>query len=227
MSQNLWTAVHDNKPTDLPSSASAEAKAARSAEQAEFKKKEESVLGTMYLLCDPGAWVHITEKVTASGAWNVLKIAYATPGLSVIFADFKQAVGFRLTGANLAAKLECDRLQGLLDHLMTNKVTLSELLKAMILINAIPNKWDNAASHLLLNHSFDDLKFANVHKAIISEYERGTKQPSVSNDKGKGANLAAHISVVKHKANPQLSKISDHPLTNQKLKTVPDQREED
>lgn len=69
-------------------------------------------------------------------AWTAL---YGTPGASAIYADFKAAVKFYISGNSHSAP-EINQLAQIIEHLNINKVNLPELVRAMMLLNAIPQK---------------------------------------------------------------------------------------
>ena len=84
------------------------------------------------------------------------------------------------------------------DRLTSNAVTIPEIVKAMILIAAIPRKFDHLSSHLLQVYTTATLMFNVVRDAINAESQRryangNPRQPVINK-----------ISTVKHKgANPR------------------------
>ena len=45
-------------------------------------------------------------------------------------------------------------------------------MQAILLVGALPDKWDNVAARVLQSTRFNDLAFEPVHLAIVSEYEQ-------------------------------------------------------
>ena len=113
--------------------------------------------------------LHIHVKASASGTWVELEDVSGKLGALLIFADFKSAVNFQLTGGNLVP--EISKFFMLLECLKTNKVKLPAQVQAMLLLGALPNKWDNVAAMVLKRTQFNDFAFEPVCLAIVSEYE--------------------------------------------------------
>ena len=108
-SQGVWAlAIEGSKPKDAPSAADAAEKARVLAAQQDYAIKNEQALGTMFLKCTDSVRIHIADKITGYGAWSALKDAYSKTGASVIYADFKQAVEFKLSGAGSPAEEHCE-----------------------------------------------------------------------------------------------------------------------
>ena len=74
-----------------------------------------------------------------------------------------------MTGGN--TNQEISKLFTLLERLKASKVELSTQIQAMILLCALPPKWDNVAAMVINATSFDSLTFEKVRSAIVSEYE--------------------------------------------------------
>ena len=88
-----------------------------------------------------------------------------------MFADFKQAINIRLSGNNPVPEIE--RMQTLFGKLETNGIDIPERLEAMILLAALPSKWDSVAQLYMQRTNLDTtLTFPNVRAAITAEYER-------------------------------------------------------
>jgi hypothetical protein len=86
----------------------------------------------------------------------------------IIHTDFKKAISFRLTSGNLAP--EVASLYTLFACLKANKAELSEFYQVMLLIEALPAKWDLLASaYMLKNTRVEDYKFITFHDAMCAE----------------------------------------------------------
>ncbi|KZP09578.1 hypothetical protein FIBSPDRAFT_702407, partial [Athelia psychrophila] len=108
--------------------------------QKDWKSRNQKALGTMRLRMAP-AVRHIISGKNANEAWTALKSAYGTPGASAIYADFKAAAKFYISGNSHPAP-EINQLAQIIERLKVNKVDLPELVRAMMLLNAIPQKWE-------------------------------------------------------------------------------------
>src|SRR4051795_9625705 len=93
---------------------------------------------------------HITDTITSSELWNLLKGTYGTSGPARAFADFKKTISFRISG-NGHPSPEVNKLQNLIDQLRLDGVPLDPFIQSMILLSAIPSKWDTVPA----NHSWN------------------------------------------------------------------------
>jgi gag-polypeptide of LTR copia-type len=120
--------------------------------------------------------------VTSHRTWKNLEESFGTPGPAIIYANFKKAISFKLTGGNPA--LEIATLFTLFAHLKVNKAELSEFYQVMLLIEALPAKWDLLASaYMHENTKVEDYKFINFCNAMCAKWERqsGKKVPHHTN----------------------------------------------
>ncbi|KZP30222.1 hypothetical protein FIBSPDRAFT_1038538 [Athelia psychrophila] len=151
MAQNLWSIVSNDfkDPGNVPSSVSDDTKQAQHEDkQKDWKSRNRKALGTMRLYC------------------------YGTPGASTIYADFKAAAKFYISGNSHPAP-EINKLTQIIEHLKVDKVDLPELVRAMMLLNAIPQKWEAIPTIVLQQHETTKLTFAVVRDVIITKWEQG------------------------------------------------------
>ncbi|KAF8663526.1 hypothetical protein AX16_000935 [Volvariella volvacea WC 439] len=99
-------------------------------------------------------------------AWTQLAEKFGTPNAVIVFGDFRKAMNFRISGNN-------------------NPET-------MMLLAAIPQKWDNVSMTLLVQYDMDGLIFDIINAAIIAKYNQ---KSNISN----GIPQAKKISAVKRK----------------------------
>ena len=123
---------------------------------------------------------NLYDKVglTSYRTWRNLEEAFGTPGPAIIHADFKKAINFRLTGGNPAPEIA--NLNTLFAQLKANKAELPEFHQVMLLIEALPAKWNSLASAYMHKHTkVKDYKFIAFHDAVCAEWERqyGKKIP--------------------------------------------------
>ena len=94
---------------------------------------------TLYSLCG----------LTSYRTWRNLEDQFGKPGAAMIFADFRALTMFRLTGGNPAP--EISKMTTLLERLHANWVDFNGFVQSMILLNALPQKWDHIASVYMLH----------------------------------------------------------------------------
>jgi gag-polypeptide of LTR copia-type len=166
-SQGLWNMVRGFEPS-LPELA-ADSKPKHIAfyrkERLDWSNHDNQAIGIIQL------WLidNLYDKVASTSyRWKNLEESFGTPGPAIIHADFKKAISFKLTGGNPA--LEIASLFTLFAHLKANKAKLSEVYQVMLLIKALPAKWDSLAlAYMHKNHKVEDYKFIKFCDAVCAE----------------------------------------------------------
>ena len=125
-----------------------------------------------------------------------LEDQFSKPGASMIFANFRGLMAFRLTGGNPAP--EISKMMTLLECPHANWVNFNGFVQSMILLNALPQKWDHIASIYIQEMEVSNFSFMNIRDQIIGEWEySNASNSSTSTNK---------LSVVKHKGkSPQFN----------------------
>ena len=140
----------------------------------------------LYSLCAHSSW----------HTWKNLEDQFGKPGAAMIFTDFKALTAFRLTGGNPA--LEISKMITLLECLRANHCKFNGFVQAMILLNALPQKWDHIASVYIQEMEVNDFNLVRIREHIIGEWE--------CSNAGKASVSANKLSAVKHKGkSPQLN----------------------
>jgi hypothetical protein len=100
----------------------------------------------------------------------MLKGVFSTPTVSALYVDFKHILALPSSlGGNSIPKIE--RLTTLLGHLNNTSLQLSDTLQAMILLAALPPKWDSVVQlYFQCNNLATTVIFPNRRKTIIQEY---------------------------------------------------------
>ena len=90
--------------------------------------------------------------------------------MPTVYVDFKQVINIKLSGRNPVPEMEC--MATLFNRLATNNLTITTSLQGLILLAALPNKWDNVAQLFMQRTDLTtSLMFANVRSAVKQEYE--------------------------------------------------------
>jgi gag-polypeptide of LTR copia-type/Domain of unknown function (DUF4219) len=149
-SQGLWNMVRGSEP-NLPELA-ADSKPKHIAfcrkERTEWSNHDDQAIGLIQLqLID-----NLYDKVCATSfrTWKNLENTFGTPGPVIIHANFKKAISFKLTGGNPAPEIAT--LYTLFACLKANKAELSKFYQVMLLIEALPAKWDLLALAYVQEH---------------------------------------------------------------------------
>ena len=105
-------------------------------------EKDEQAQGIIQLCLTHN--LHSLMGVTSYRTWRNIEESYGKPGAALIFADFKALTMFRLSGSNPAP--EISKLITLLERLHANHCQFLEFVQTMLLLSALPQKWDHLAS---------------------------------------------------------------------------------
>jgi gag-polypeptide of LTR copia-type len=114
---------------------------------------------------------------TAHALWQALDNAFGQPGISNICADLQATLHVKISeGQN--PQVEMQRLLTLFERLHANGMTINDPIQGMMLLNALPQKWDGVAMVYLQGQNvLANVTFASVRDAIMAEFER-TSRPS-------------------------------------------------
>ena len=104
--------------------------------------------------------------------WTALSNAFGATGVSRLFGDFKAVTQFHFSGMQHPAA-EISRFNTHNQCLGASGVTLSGYILGMLLLEALPSKWDHvAAIYLQGKTAHTDIDYTEVQNAIIAEYDR-------------------------------------------------------
>jgi len=143
-----------------------------------FKKEDNKALGAIVLRLATHLRHHRGD--TARITWENLKGQFGATSVSASFADFKNAISLKLSGGNPIPEIE--RMATLFGRLSDNELEVSDNMEALILLAALPTKWDSVAQLFMQRTNLRrDLTFENVRLAIMQEYERHGKPADRSN----------------------------------------------
>ena len=104
--------------------------------------------------------------------WTALSNAFSATGVSQLFGDFKAVTQFHFSGTQHPAA-EISRFNTHNQHLVASGVILSGYILGMLLLGALPSKWDHvAAIYLQGKTAHTNIDYTEVQNAIIAEYDR-------------------------------------------------------
>jgi len=73
--------------------------------------------------------------------WGNLKTAFGAPSMPAIYADFKLVINTKLSGGNSVPEME--RMATSFNCLAANNFTIANSHQGLILLAALPGKWDS------------------------------------------------------------------------------------
>ena len=109
---------------------------------------------------------------TSAAMWTNLSNSFGVTGVSQLFGDFKAVTQFRFSGTqHPAAEISCFNTHN--QCLVASGVTLSGYILGMLLLGALPSKWDHVAAIYLQGKTVHtNINYTEVRNAIIAEYDR-------------------------------------------------------
>ena len=194
-------------------------RAARAKEQLDWDTRDDMALGVITLCISHSLKVHIGEDATASQCWNNLKTALSSKGATTIFNDFQRLINMHITSDKHPAN-DMDNMWELFERLKANEVDIPEVLRVLILLNALPTTLSVVSTITLQTQEKSDLDFNDTRQAIITEYERRSNlsanklsavkrkgaDPSFSSQKRQASDRSAAPSTDKRKRKPREEK---------------------
>jgi hypothetical protein len=138
---------------------------------------------------------------TPSEIWTRLKDTYGQNTPTSIYKDFKEVLSIHINPTQHPGP-QVDKMAAALLRLAGAKVPIAKQLQAMILLAALPQKWETLVSVVTQSNDLEDLAFNDVRDAILAQYQTETAR-------GKGSSKqhdANKLSAVKRKrGNPNFS----------------------
>jgi gag-polypeptide of LTR copia-type len=109
---------------------------------------------------------------TAHALWQAMDNAFGQPGISSEYADLQAALHVKISGSqNL--QVEMQQLLTLFERLRANGMQINDPIQGMMLLNALPSKWDGVAIVYLQGQKvLANVTFASVRDAIMAEFEQ-------------------------------------------------------
>ena len=156
-----------------------------------WKSGNQKALSNLILRINPTIREEVASLNKADTIWNRLKTHFDVVQPTTLFKDFKEAISIRID-ANKHPLPQINRLQAAVHRLSTNGVTIPEIIQAMILLSALPPKWEMLVSVLCTSYDLANLNLKHVREAVMGQWE-------TERNKGKPQQSAQKLSAVKRK----------------------------
>jgi gag-polypeptide of LTR copia-type len=128
---------------------------------------------------------------TSAATWTNLEQCYGVPHFMGIYKDYELTHSIRLvTGEN--SEIQIQKIWTILERLRANGCDLSNYLQGMLLLEAIPKKWDTIAQLYCNGMQMANITFNSVQDTIMAEFERTARPAQL-------AHQADKISAMKRK----------------------------
>ena len=191
--QGVWIIVELPAGITEPSLA---ANGSNRSEVMEWHQVQSKAMGTIRLRLNVEVARQVADKNTAKDIWTKLKELYGGTSAMGAFSFFKAAINVRIPPHEHPSSAIA-KIQGNLDELHNAGVTLSNHLRALIVLGAAPARYDAAVQIVLSSHELKDLMVSMIQERLVSSWE---------GSKNKGQPSAQKISAIKqNKGNPSFS----------------------
>ena len=117
--------------------------------------------------------LHGQQGIMSYRMWQSLETMFNVQGAAALFNDFQKVVNYCISRSKHPSA-EIDALAKMLDRLHANNIELSDFIKAMLLLNALPPSLSQVTTIALQTQSTTDMQFGSLRGDIITEYERKT-----------------------------------------------------
>ncbi|KAK1221449.1 hypothetical protein PQX77_015742 [Marasmius sp. AFHP31] len=142
-------------------------------ECATWKKNNYILMGIFQLMMTHTAFEPI-KKMMAADMWVYVKDTYGRAMLSNIYGDFLKTVTFTIDQNNPLGSIA--KLCTYFEHLEVVGINMPELVKALILVQAVPKVWEAAASKCL----YDYMHMENVNDTASNKSGSSSSKSSVA-----------------------------------------------
>ena len=167
MSMDLWEFANRDESKPTISATSTDAK--RAAHKA-WKSTNQKALANLVLRVNPTICVDLDALNTADTVWNCLRLYFDVVQPTMVFKDSKEAISIRIDAMKHPLP-QINRLQASVHHLSINGVAIPEIIQVMILLSALPLKWEMLVSILCTNYKITSLELKHVCKAVMVQWE--------------------------------------------------------
>ena len=200
MSLGLWSYVNGTiQEPQLPANPTPEQGAA----YLDWTKQNNMAMGNIVLRVNASIQQEIADLAAAETQWNRLLTKYGTPTITGVFRDFKEALNIRLKTDGHPGN-QIDRMAAAFQRCAASSISVPEQLQAMILLAAMPPKWEMLVAIVTQNYDLADIEFKHVRETILAQYE--TEATCNGRPKGNKPQDANKLSAVKRKrGNPNFS----------------------
>jgi gag-polypeptide of LTR copia-type len=136
--------------------------------QADWDKIDLQVKSMISMRLSSNLRTHI--GTTSAAMWTSLEQCYGISHFTEIYKDYELAHSIRLTtGENSGIWIQ--KIWTILERLWANICVLSNYLQGMLLLKAIPKKWDTVAQLYCNGMQMANITFDGVQDAIMAEFE--------------------------------------------------------
>jgi hypothetical protein len=200
MSLGLWAHVTGTTaaPTEMVDAAGA---VTNQEAHNKWFEKDTMAIGHLTLRVNPSIQQELDSLPAASFAndyWTHLSTRYGTAMPSSIYKDFKETLNICLNPGQHPTQ-QIDHMVAAFQCLTATSIIIPPQIQAMILLSALPQKWEMLVSTMTQQHVLTMIQLSHVRDTILAQYE---SENVCSGGKGKQQH-ANKLSAVKQKCGNQ------------------------
>jgi hypothetical protein len=138
-----------------------------------WSEKDTMAIGHLTLRVNPSIQQELDSLSTASFAddyWTHLSSCYGTATPSSIYKDFKETLNNCLNPGQHPTQ-QIDRMVTAFQRLTAASIIIPPQIQAMILLSALPQKWEMLVSIVTQQHALTTIQLSHVRDAILAQYE--------------------------------------------------------
>jgi hypothetical protein len=124
----------------------------------EWTKHDQQALGSIMLCVTPLIQQDLATIDTAEDVWDHLETAYGMAMPTSIYKDFKEALNMHINPSQHPGP-QIDKMQACFQRLTSNSIIIPDQIKAMMLLAAIPQKWEMLVTVVMQSRTLTTLTF--------------------------------------------------------------------
>ena len=125
----------------------------------EWTKRDQQAMGSLLLRVTPSIQQDLQSETDSEDIWNHLRIAYGQATPTSIYKDFKEALNVRINPSQHPGP-QMDRMQACFQRLTSNSIIIPDQIKAMMLLAAVPQKWETLVTVVMQSKTLTTLTFS-------------------------------------------------------------------
>jgi gag-polypeptide of LTR copia-type len=136
-------------------------------------KKDAMAIGHLTLRVNPSIQQELDSLPAASFAddyWTHLSTCYGTATPSSVYKDFKETLNIHLNPGQHPTQ-QIDHMVTAFQHLTATSIIIPPQIQAMILLSALPQKWEMLVSIVTHQHVLTTIQLSHVRDAILAQYK--------------------------------------------------------
>ncbi|CDO73979.1 hypothetical protein BN946_scf185043.g28 [Trametes cinnabarina] len=142
-----------------------------------WNQMQSKAMGSIRLRLNDEVAKLVKDKTTAKEVWEELKSLYSTTSALGAYSFYKAAANTRIP-ANEHPGPAIAKIQGNLDQLASAGIDVPMNLRALIILDAAPPRYETAIQLVLNDNELNDLSTSAVREALVASWEASVTRGS-------------------------------------------------